>query len=252
MPYSIKASRAAYADIAGFRPLFQHSVHAQIRYEACHERNWADVYLLTIEGQRAGYGAVKGMENLEDRDTIFEFYLLPIFRQHAIRFFQKLIEATRACYVECQTNAPLLSAMAHACCSDLQPEMWLFEDDHITHHHLPGTRFRKRRPGEVVPWQPKDPGGYLLMMDGKIVAEGDFLLHYNPPFADLHMAVSPGYRNKGIGTYFVQELKRACYLAGRYPAARCQVENTASRETLLKAGMRICGEMRWGALNGGA
>jgi hypothetical protein len=41
-------------------------------------------------------------------------------------------------------------------------------------------------------------------------------------------------------------LKRECYLSGRVPAARCNLQNQASRATMLKAGMEICGYMLTG------
>jgi hypothetical protein len=48
---------------------------------------------------------------------------------------------------------------------------------------------------------------------------------------------------KGLGSLILQELKKACYLAGRVPAARCSIQNKASRAALLKAGLRVCGFM---------
>ncbi|MCI0691757.1 hypothetical protein L0337_07070 [candidate division KSB1 bacterium] len=38
-------------------------------------------------------------------------------------------------------------------------------------------------------------------------------------------------------------MKKACYLSGRVPAARCNVQNKASRAALLKAGLKVCGFM---------
>jgi hypothetical protein len=46
-----------------------------------------------------------------------------------------------------------------------------------------------------------------------------------------------------LGSYIVQQVKRECYLAGRVPAARCNMENAASKATLLKAGLAIAGYM---------
>lgn len=59
----------------------------------------------------------------------------------------------------------------------------------------------------------------------------------------LYMEVREDCRRKGFGSFLVQELKRACYLAGRVPAARCSIRNRASRATLIKAGLRACGFM---------
>lgn len=249
MPFIIEAELERYENILNLRQLFLQNLNAQFRYEACHERNWSDYYRLMIDGQRVGYGAVKGMEQLKARDSIFEFYLLPSYRQHARHFFSKLAHTAAAGYVECQSNDELLTVMAYAFSHNLRPELWLLEDDHLTHHHLPGAQFRKRRTDERVPWETEDPGDYILLLGEKIVAEGGYLLHYNPPFADIHMSVAPSYQGKGIGTFFVQELKHACYLSGRMPAARCQLGNLASRDTLQKAGMRVCGQMLWGNIN---
>jgi GNAT superfamily N-acetyltransferase len=76
-----------------------------------------------------------------------------------------------------------------------------------------------------------------------VIATGGFMLHYNHPFADLYMEVRPDCRRRGIGSSVIQELKRECYLAGRVPAARTSIQNVASRSTLCKAGLRVCGFM---------
>jgi len=55
------------------------------------------------------------------------------------------------------------------------------------------------------------------------------------------MEVSRDNWGRGYGSFLLQEVKKACYLAGRVPAARCQIENRASWATLIKAGMRVCG-----------
>jgi GNAT superfamily N-acetyltransferase len=55
------------------------------------------------------------------------------------------------------------------------------------------------------------------------------------------MEVQVEHRGKGLGSYLLQEVKKACYLAGRVPAARCDLKNKASRGCLEKAGMGVCG-----------
>jgi GNAT superfamily N-acetyltransferase len=57
------------------------------------------------------------------------------------------------------------------------------------------------------------------------------------------MEVREDYRRKGFGSFLLQELKRECYLAGRVPAARCNINNAASKASLLKAGFKIAGFM---------
>jgi GNAT superfamily N-acetyltransferase len=55
------------------------------------------------------------------------------------------------------------------------------------------------------------------------------------------MEVAEPHRRRGLGSFLVQEVIKQCYLAGRVPAARCSVDNAASRATLTKAGMKTCG-----------
>ena len=86
-------------------------------------------------------------------------------------------------------------------------------------------------------------GEYVLERKGEVAATGG---HYNKPFADLYMEVKKNSRRIGLGSYLLQELKKECYLSGRIPAARCNIENMASKATLIKAGLRICGFMLTG------
>jgi RimJ/RimL family protein N-acetyltransferase len=89
-------------------------------------------------------------------------------------------------------------------------------------------------------------GDYVLEVQGEIVATGGFMTHYNPPFGDLYMEVRPDCRGRGYASFILQEIKKACYAAGRVPAARCPIGNKASRAALLKAGMKVCGFMLLG------
>jgi predicted GNAT family acetyltransferase len=60
------------------------------------------------------------------------------------------------------------------------------------------------------------------------------------------MAVHEAYRRRGFGSYLVQELKRVAYEQGKRPAARCNPDNTASRNTMQKAGLLPCGRILTG------
>jgi GNAT superfamily N-acetyltransferase len=88
-----------------------------------------------------------------------------------------------------------------------------------------------------------DGAGWLIESDGIVVATGGLLFHYNPPYGDIYMSVHESYRQRGFGSYLVQELKRIAYEMGKRPAARCNVSNTASRKTLQKAGLLPCARL---------
>ncbi len=100
--------KATLADIQSLRALFLQETNCQIRYDACHARGWTDSYLLEVDDVRVGYGSVKGRER-QDRDTIFEFFVLPPVRRQSRRLFAELIAAAGASYIECQSNDELLA-----------------------------------------------------------------------------------------------------------------------------------------------
>ncbi|MCG8607995.1 GNAT family N-acetyltransferase [bacterium] len=202
----------------------------QIRYNACHERGWTDSYVLAVDGAEVGYGSVNGQE-IKNRDTIFEFYVIPPFRKQASLLFNELIAACDVPFIECQSNDLLLSSMLYEFSQNICTDVVLFEEHAITDLPNPGVRFRRTKKGERHPFG--EVGEYVLEREGAVVATGGFLLHYNMPFADLYMEVAEDCRRKGLGSFILQEVKKECYLAGRVPAARCNIENQASRATLL-------------------
>lgn len=235
-----RAGRVEHAEILGLRGLYLQEMNAQVRYDACHVRGWADTYRLELGDRTVGYGAVKGLDDLGDRDAIFEWYVVPAFRNRLDDLFVALLEASGASYIECQTNDALLSGMMYVHAENVRAHVVLFADHEVTRLPSGDVSFRRRRDGDAVT---ADEGEWLLERDGEVLATGGFLLHYNPPFADLYMAVPEPHRRQGFGSLILQELKRECYLAGRVPAARCNLSNRASRATLLRAGMRVSGFM---------
>lgn len=240
---NINAIPATLADILPLRGQYLRQMNAQIRYHACHERGWSDTYLLKAGGEVVGYGSVKGKEEIVDRDAVFECYVLPPFRRWADSLFAGLLAVSGARYIECQSNDSFLSSLLYLFAADIYSDVILFEDHATTDFRIPGIVFRPRREGDALPGPDGKGGAYVLEKKGEVVAAGGFLLHYNMPFADLYMEVKEEYRQQGLGCFILQELKQACYLSGRVPAARCNIRNTASRATLLKAGLRICGFM---------
>jgi len=241
---TIKVLKCDLAEILPLRNLFLQESNFQIRYNACHERGWTDSYILTCNDDKIGYGSVKGNENIKDRDTMFEFYVIPSFRNIAEVAFSQLVQVSGVTFIECQTNDLLLTSLLYEYGQDINANVVLFEDHVKTSLRINNVTFRKRTETDVVFDHTTEPmGDYVLALDEEIVATGGFLLHYNPPFADLFMEVTKDHRLKGFGSFLIQELKTQCYLAGRVPAARCDIDNEASRATLLKGGFKIAGFM---------
>ncbi len=131
--------------------------------------------------------------------------------------------------------------------ASVRADVVLFEDHAVTEHIVPGAVVRPRRnDDQVFEHQVEPVGDYVVALSGEVIATGGFLLHYNRPFADLYMEVRGDCRGRGVGSFLLQEVKKECYLAGRVPAARCEMRNAGSRATLVKAGFRLCGFMLTG------
>ncbi len=239
----LKAHNTDLRAILPLRNLFLQESNFQIRYNACHERGWTDSYLLTLDGVEVGYGCIKGQE-IADRDTIFEFYLVSPFRKYSSLFFAELLAVSGARFIECQSNDVLLTSLLYEVAQNINSDVVLFEDHAATEYIIPGVVFRRRKEDDSIFEHQVEPvGEYVLELEGEVVATGGYFLHYNMPFTDLYMEVKENFRRKGLGSFIIQELKKACYLAGRVPAARCNIRNKASSATLLKAGMKVCGFM---------
>lgn len=225
-------------EISALRTLFLHERNFQFTYDKCHLYGWADTYLFTLDGHKAGYGSVWGKDRREARDSIFEFYILGPYRKLAGDFFRKFHSASGASHIECQSNDMLLTSLLFEHSQNINAEAILFEDYFQTQFVMPSAAF------ENIP-RTENTNKYdhpcVLKLHDEILASGGLMLNYNVPYADLYYDVREQHRRKGIGAFMVQELKKEAYRIGRVPAARCNIQNHASKLTLLKAGFRICG-----------
>jgi GNAT superfamily N-acetyltransferase len=244
-----KAVKATLKDVEPLRGLYLQEMNGQIRFDSCHWRGWSDEYLLKIEDVPVGYGSIKGKDDLTSRDTVFEFYVVPPFRTAARALFTALLGASRATHIQGQSNDQLLTPLLVEFARDIGGDTVLFEDHVVTALEVPGAVARRRRDGDRPFEHTTEPLGDLVVEHGgEIVATGGFLTHYNPPFADLYREVREDRRRRGFGALVLQEAKKACYLAGRIPAARTSVENIASQATLTRAGLRVSGYILMGTV----
>jgi GNAT superfamily N-acetyltransferase len=234
----MQITKTSSQDIADLRKLFLHENNFQFIYDKCHYYGWADAWLFTDKEIKIGYGAVWGTDKREDRDSIFEFYLLPPWRKFSSIIFQQLIAETNATLIECQSNDILLTSMLYEFANGIRAEAILFKDHIQTNLHIAGTHFGKKS-GEENKGANID--GFFVEFQNEVVATGGFLLNYNFPYADIYMDVNENYRQKGFGSLIVQELKKEIYKMGRVPAARCNTSNYPSKSTLIKAGFIPCG-----------
>lgn len=198
-------------------------------------RGLANGWLLEADSLPIGYG---GVWNAHYPGRLMEFWLEPFHRDRADGCYRELIRASGADAVEAQTNIPWMVEPLRALRCEVREEHILFEEGVETDLTLPGAEFRERRERDAGP-----DGDFVVELGGRIVGAGGFLCHYNAPFVDLYMAVSEESRGVGVGSWLIQELRGVVRGAGLVPAARCDVDNEASRRTLLKGGLRECGRI---------
>lgn len=241
----LKVIKTELKEIQSLRTLFLHENNFQFTYDKCHLYGWADTYLFMAGDTNAGYGSVWGKEKREDRDSIFEFYLTVPYRKLANVFFKQLHETSGATYIECQSNDMLLTTMLFQRTEHVGSEAILFEDHFQTSFVLPEMVLQKKITEGKENSQDRE---YILLKGNEVVATGGMMLNYNMPYADLYYGVEEKYRRKGYGTYMLQELKKEAYRMGRVPAARCNINNMASKSSLLKAGFEVCGFRLYGKI----
>jgi GNAT superfamily N-acetyltransferase len=182
-------------------------------------------------------------------ETVNEFHTAPAYRHKALPMFRALLEASRANRLRAQSNDALMLLMLYDCATNITLDAVLFEDGPATHLPSPGGVLRKVTEADQDLLRERDmewDADWMIEQNGVPVATGGALFHYNPPYADLYMAVHPEHRRQGYGSYMIQELRRICYGLGKVPAARCNVDNAASRATLQKGGLLACGRLLFG------
>lgn len=239
----ITVTRTELDRIAALRERHRQEADCQIVHDSILPRGMADPYSIELHDLPVGYG---GVWNTIEPGTLMEFFVLPPFRARASEFFQALVVAGGATRMEAQSNMPLMDAMLRAHTAAPIADRTLFSDGGDPGLVRSDVVFRRAATTERE--FAGDPNQWVLVGEAGIVARGGYLCHYNPPYADVFMSVEEAFRGRGYGAFLVQEIKRACRADGRLPAARCQVENVASRRTLERAGFVVVGELRVGDL----
>jgi GNAT superfamily N-acetyltransferase len=249
----MKVHRVELREIESMRDIYRHEMNCQVLFDSIHGRpGWSHEYLISEGDRRVGYGSVAVAGPWKEKPALYEYFVLPQHRGRVFDFFIALLTASGTTEIETQSNAGLLTVMLHTFAPSVASEAILFHDKLTTNHALPDALFRRAAPEDAaqVAQQQLDPGArWLVALGGVVAAAGDILFHYNRPYGDIYMAVGESFRRRGVGTYLVQELKRICYEGGSVPAARCNPNNVASRQTLQRAGFVPCGHIVKGTVS---
>jgi len=234
------AKPVSVPEILPWRDLYRRQMNCQIVHDSLHPREgWTEPYLLELGGKAAGYGSIVVGGPWKGTRTVFEFYILPEQQLRVFDLFGSLREASGATAIETQTNDVLLTVMLHAFARNISSESIVFEDKVTTSLSANGATFIPER---------REDSEWGVEVDGAIVANGGIMFHYNRPYSDIYMRVEETFRQRGLGSYIVQELKKISYQMGSIPCARCNPDNIASRKTLQKAGFVPCAHILTGSL----
>lgn len=249
---AIQVRRVEAPEIALLREQQVAEISGQVVHHSIHQRpGWTVTHGLELDGRWVGFGSIAVAGPWTDRPTVFEFFLDPVHRCRAFEAFEAYLEASRTRHFEVQTNDVLLTVMLHAYAVGVVSEKIVFEDHHATALVADGVTLRRVTPIEEIQEamrRRRGGGEWVLEKQGEPLGRGGILFHYNEPYGDVHMEIDVPFRRRGLGGFLVQELKRCCRELGAIPAARCNVGNLASRQTLLRAGFAPRGHLLLGDL----
>lgn len=239
------AEPVVLSEVLPLREEYRRLMACQIVHDSWHARGFTQLFALRVGDAIAGYGAVGGAPDAA-RNTLKEFYLRSAFQEVAEPLCRELIARSDAEFIEAQSNDSVLTALLEALTRDQTSDTLLFENGEPSALGIPDVTLRSIDPGEhesVFRHTTEPIGRWGLERTGTLVATGGYLLHYNPPFADIHMEVAQSEQRRGYGSFLIQELVRLVREAGHVPAARCHRENVGSLRALQRGGLRLCGRI---------
>jgi hypothetical protein len=246
----LSARPATLEEISRLRDLYRQEMNCQIIHDSIHPRpGWTLEYSLHVGELAVGYGSVAVSGPWKGKPTIYEFYVLPYYRSRMFDLFSVLLTISSAVSIETQSNDTLLTVMLHTFAREVLSESILFHDKLTTSLAPKGAVFRPATAQDGLDITTEQlPSHGVVEFEGAVAGKGGILFHYNRPYGDIYMEVAEPFRQHGLGSFLVQELKRVCYERGNIPSARCNVSNIASRKTLQKAGFVPCGHILTGSL----
>lgn len=249
---TITARLTELTEIADLREHYRREMDCQIVHDSIHGRpGWTREFALDIAGHLVGYGSLAVDGPWREAPTLYEFHVQRPHRLRVFELFERLLATSGARRIETQSNDVALTVMLQTYARNVRAESILFQDLFQTQLLPPGAEFRAARDTDVAALRAAEldeSADWVATLDAQLAGAGGVLYHYNPPYGDIYMKVTEAFRHRGIGAYLVQQLKAACRAAGKTPAARCNVENSASRRTLQKAGFVPCGNIIVGDL----
>ena len=202
----VEVRRGEYKDVEALRELYRAEARCQIWADSSLRRGYADPYLILLNGRLGGYA---GVYNKYDPGRLTEYFVKPFAREHALPMFRELLGISKATEIAAQTNIPLLLMMLYECAQEIRTEKILFADSFMSALPVPeGACFRAATEAELAEQEGRGAevsSPWIVESDGKVVAEGGFLTHYNPPYGDVFMEVREAVRRRGLGAIWCRK-----------------------------------------------
>lgn len=227
------------------RDRYRDVMATQIVHDSWHRRGFTTLFRFEEDGQVLGYAAVGGPPGTP-HDTVKELFLHAEARHRADECVSAVLAAAAPQWLEAQTNDPFLRPLLERFVPNYRVSAHLFAAGTSTALPPPDVVLRPVTGPDrktIFAHTTEPVGDWGLERNGRLVATGGLLFHYNPPYGDIYMEVEPASRGQGLASYLVQELKRIGSEGGHVAAARCHPANRASRGALERAGMVHCGDI---------
>jgi GNAT superfamily N-acetyltransferase len=247
---AITAQPCELESLLALRDMYRLEMSCQIIHDSIHSRaGWTQEYSLKIDEVQVGYGSVVIAGPWRGAPALYEFFVAGPYRLKVFELFAALRTACAARRMEAQSNDVLTTVMFQTYVANVVTESILFRDEVTTNLAPAGAKFRTATAEDSLDVSSQQlPWHGVVEVDGVVAATGGILFHYNRPYGDIYMDVREEFRQRGLGSFIVQELKRVCHEGGFKPGARCSPKNVASQRTLQKAGFVPYGNMLVGDL----
>ena len=221
--------------------------------------NFAEDWLIQIDGQTAGYASV------DTNNYLLQFFVLPKSLAEGPAVLQAFITQQNIKQGIIGTNNPVCLSIVMHIQRSVSIHTYLFTD------YLPVQPTKKKAElttankqdlerlvefchtctGGGKSWLRQYIGDLIVKKEYFFIENGDEIVGIcevrksmsNPKVADLGMIVSPGYRKQGWGTFLMGKAKELAIQWDREPICSCEKENIGSLKAIYANGFRSIHQM---------
>ena len=141
---TISVRHVELPDIASLRDAFRAEMNCQIVHDSIHVRpGWTREFLLADGDSAIGYGSVAVEGQWQNRQTVYDIYVMPEQRSRAFPLFEAFLAESVPQAFEVQTSDTLTTAMCLTFARDIGTEGIVFRDHVTTAHTIAGATLKR-------------------------------------------------------------------------------------------------------------